>query len=285
MSTTRKIRRLVAGSTQFDGAGVKLVRVIGKQDVQEFDPFLMLDAFDSHNPDDYIKGFPWHPHRGIETVTYLIAGDIEHRDSLGNKGSIQDGCCQWMTAGSGIMHQEMPQPSEQMLGIQLWLNLPRKDKMTQPQYRDRVAENIPKVQEDGSTVRAIAGSYKQLSGATQGDYVKMLMLDVELAPGKEWSIPTENNATLFIYIVQGAGYFEADFQQITESHRGLLFTDGDMFIARAADQGVRFILFSGQPLREPIAWGGPIVMNTRQELQEAFAELENNTFIKENCKK
>jgi len=152
MSTTRKIRRVVTGSTQFDGAGVKLVRVLGNQDVQEFDPFLMLDAFDSHNPDDYIKGFPWHPHRGIETVTYLIAGDVEHRDSLGNKGSIQDGCCQWMTAGSGIMHQEMPQPSERMLGIQLWLNLPRKDKMTQPQYRDLVAEKIPKVQEDGSTV-------------------------------------------------------------------------------------------------------------------------------------
>ncbi|HWR45453.1 pirin family protein [Sporomusa sp.] len=280
MSITRKIRRIVTGSTQVDGAGVKLVRVIGHADTQEFDPFLMLDAFDSRDSADYIKGFPWHPHRGIETVTYLIAGDIEHSDSLGNKGTILDGCCQWMTAGSGILHQEMPQASDRMLGVQLWLNLPRKDKMTQPQYRDISASMIPKIRENGCTVGVIAGNYGRTSGATQGDYVQALALDVELEPGIEWRIPTDNEATLFIYIVEGAGYFDTETQTVIESHRAVLFETGEQFIARAADQGVRFLLFSGKPLKEPIAWGGPIVMNTREELQQAFQEIDNGTFIK-----
>lgn len=155
----RTIREIVTGDTQFDGAGVKLVRVIARRNVDAFDPFLMLDAFDSDNPEDYIKGFPWHPHRGIETVTYLIHGDIEHGDSLGNKGSILDGCCQWMTAGSGILHQEMPQAAEKMLGVQLWLNLPKSRKMTEPQYRDIRADMVPKVIDDGVTVRVISGAY------------------------------------------------------------------------------------------------------------------------------
>lgn len=280
MSTTRKIRKIVTGTTQFDGAGVKLVRVIGHADTKEFDPFLMLDAFDSRDSVDYIKGFPWHPHRGIETVTYLIAGDIEHSDSLGNKGRILDGCCQWMTAGSGILHQEMPQPSQRMLGVQLWLNLPRKDKMTHPQYRDITDSMIPKIREDGCTVGVIAGHYGNTSGATQGDYVKALVLDVELEPGSEWSIPTDKEATLFIYIVEGAGHFDTDTQTVIESHRAVLFDKGDKFAIHATDRGIRFLLFSGSPLKEPIAWGGPIVMNTREELQQAFQEIDNGTFIK-----
>ncbi|MDF2634354.1 MAG: Pirin [Pelosinus sp.] len=280
MSIIRKIRKIVTGTTQFDGAGVKLVRVIGHDDTKEFDPFLMLDAFDSRDSADYTKGFPWHPHRGIETVTYLIAGDIEHSDSLGNKGSILDGCCQWMTAGSGILHQEMPQASERMLGVQLWLNLPRKDKMTHPQYRDITDSMIPKIQEDGSNVGIIAGHYRNTPGATQGDYVKALVLDVQLEPGSQWNIPTDKEATLLIYIVEGAGYFDSDRKTVIESHRAVLFDQGDTFVIQAAEQGIRFLLFSGLPLKEPIAWGGPIVMNTREELQQAFQEIDNGTFIK-----
>ncbi|QDR81706.1 pirin family protein [Sporomusa termitida] len=279
INTVRTIRRLVAGTAQVDGAGVRLVRVIGRADTREFDPFLMLDAFDSRNPDDYIRGFPWHPHRGIETVTYLISGDIEHSDSLGNKGSILDGCCQWMTAGSGILHQEMPQASERMLGVQLWLNLPRRDKMTRPQYRDISAAMIPCVQEPGAVVRVIAGRYGRTTGATQGDYVKTLFLDVELEPGREWQLPTAREATLFIYLVAGAGYFAGDRHQVIGSHQAVLFDEGDRFVAHAAGQGVRFLLFAGQPLQEPVAWGGPIVMNTREELQQAFQEIEDGTFI------
>jgi len=279
VSTIRKIRRIVAGSTQFDGAGVKLVRVIGHDDVYDFDPFLMLDAFDSRNPDDYIKGFPWHPHRGIETVTYLISGNIEHGDSLGNKGNIQDGCCQWMTAGSGILHQEMPLASDRMLGVQLWVNLPRTDKMTHPEYRDITSDRIPEIHETGGTVKVIAGTCTQTPGATQGDYVRTLLLDVELAAGAQWDLAVDSTDTLFVYIVEGSGHFGAEAQRV-ESHKAVLFESGDSFTVKAADKGLRFLLFSGQPLGEPIAWGGPIVMNTREELQQAFAEIQNGTFIK-----
>ena len=279
MSETRKIHRIVTGSHQVDGAGVKLVRVIGHADVEEFDPFLMLDAFDSLNPADYIKGFPWHPHRGIETVTYLIAGDIEHGDSLGNKGHILDGGCQWMTAGSGIIHQEMPQPAERMLGLQLWLNLPRKNKWARPQYRDITETLIPKVQEENGTVGVISGTYGNVQGATQGDYVQALLLDVALKPGAEWFLPVDSASTLFIYIVEGGGYFDASSTRV-ESHRAVLFGDGDEFAVRAGREGIRFVLFAGRPLRESIAWGGPIVMNTQEELQQAFADMDNGTFIR-----
>ena len=170
MGQTKSIRRIVAGSNQVDGAGVRLVRVLGPSTTEEFDPFLMLDAFDSRNPADYTKGFPWHPHRGIETVTYLIAGDIEHGDSLGNSGHIRDGGCQWMTAGSGIIHQEMPQASPRMLGLQLWINLPRQDKWAGPQYRDITADQIHKFQDADGTVGVISGAYRNAQSATQGDY-------------------------------------------------------------------------------------------------------------------
>ncbi len=276
----RTIRKIITGTTQYDGAGVKLVRVIGHDDVKEFDPFLMLDAFDSHDPADYIKGFPFHPHRGIETVTYLIQGDIEHKDSLGNKGSILDGCCQWMTAGSGIMHQEMPKAAVRMLGVQLWLNLPRSDKMTHPQYRDISSEMIPKIQEEGCTIRIISGHYQQISGAFQGDYVKALFLDVSISAGFQWRLESDQNATLFIYIVEGAGYFDTETQTLIDQRKAVLMNKGEEFFAQATEKGLRFLLFSGQPIEEAIAWGGPIVMNTHQELKQAFQEIENGTFIK-----
>jgi len=277
---TRTIRKIVTGTTQYDGAGVKLVRVISTPDVNEFDPFLMLDAFDSEDPEDYTKGFPWHPHRGIETVTYLIKGDIEHLDSLGNKGNILDGCCQWMTAGSGILHQEMPQSCDRMLGVQLWLNLPREDKMTTPKYRDIRAEMVPKIEEDGSTIGIISGHYKGNSGAVQGEHVKMLFLDVDMKPGVRWKLDTSKDTNLFIYIVEGEGLFENSDENLITSKRAVLFNNGEELLVRASEKGLRFLLFSGAKLNEPIAWGGPIVMNTQEELKKAFKEIDDGTFVK-----
>lgn len=276
----RAIREVVTGSVQYDGAGVKLVRVIGHANVKAFDPFLMLDAFDSSDPDDYTKGFPWHPHRGIETVTYLIRGNIEHGDSLGNNGAILDGCCQWMTAGKGILHQEMPQSAERMLGVQLWLNLPKAHKMAEPQYRDIRAETVPTVTEEGATVRVISGAYKDAVAAVQGDYVKTLFLDVELAPGHSFELATDLDATLFVYIVEGDARFSPDEESLLAARRAVLFGEGERFYAEAAQSGARLLLFSGKPLREPVAWGGPIVMNTHEELETAFRELRNGTFIR-----
>ena len=278
MSQTRRILRVVTGTYQVDGAGVKLVRVLGHGDVQDFDPFLMMDAFDSRNPADYVRGFPWHPHRGIETVTYLIQGDIEHGDSLGNQGHILDGGCQWMTAGSGIIHQEMPKPAERMLGLQLWLNLPAKDKWTPPKYRDLSAASIPKVKEAAGTIAVISGAYGGTAGATRGEHVEALILDVALEPETPWRLAVDPLSTLFIYIVSGAGAFDAS--PSVESHRAILFGQGDEFAIHAGPDGIRFLLFAGRPLKEPIAWGGPIVMNTQEELRQAFAELESNTFIR-----
>jgi len=279
MNEIRSIRRIVTGKPATDGAGVKLVRVIGYNDTQDFDPFLMLDAFDSTNPEDYVKGFPWHPHRGIETITYLIRGDIAHGDSLGNKGRILDGECQWMTAGSGILHQEMPQASERMLGTQLWLNLPAKDKMTEPKYNDIVGENVPTVAEEGLNIRIISGNYKGTDGAFRGEYADALYLDAEMAPGAEWLLETDPEATLFIYIVQGAGFFGPSGEGVAEKH-AVLFDKGNAFRAKASEAGARIFLMAAKPLGEPIAWGGPIVMNTREELDLAFRELQEGTFIK-----
>ncbi len=280
MSNVRTVRKIVTGKNAIDGAGVRLVRVFGYRDVKDFDPFLMLDAFDSTNPDDYVKGFPMHPHRGIETITYLIKGDIEHQDSLGNKGSILDGDCQWMTAGSGIIHQEMPKPSARMLGVQLWLNLPAKDKMVAPQYRDIRKQNIPVLVEENHRVQIIAGQYNGIAGATTGDYVKALYLDVDVQAGSEWSCKIEEDATLFIYIVQGEGCLDPQSDVLIAEKHAVLFNEGDTFWVKASDKGIRFLLLSGKPLQEPIAWGGPIVMNTEEELKQAFFEIEEGKFIK-----
>ncbi len=279
MGKTREVVKVVAGNEQKDGAGVRLVRVLGPGTVADFDPFLMLDAFDSLDPDDYVRGFPWHPHRGIETVTYLMQGDIEHGDSLGNAGSIVDGCCQWMTAGSGIIHQEMPRPCPRMLGLQLWVNLPAKDKMARPQYRDLKAALIPKVTEAAGTVAVIAGSYGDAEGATQGDYVKVTMLDVALVPGAGWRMPVDPQATAFAYTFEGDGGFGAAATPVG-SRRAVLFGGGDAVAVTAGPEGLRFMLIAGRPLREPVAWGGPIVMNTQAELDQAYAEIENGTFIR-----
>jgi len=276
----RTIKKVVTGSTKYDGAGVKLVRVLGPATVEAFDPFLMLDAFDSNDPEDYIKGFPWHPHRGIETITYLIQGEIEHGDSIGNKGSIMDGCCQWMTAGSGIMHQEMPRASDRLLGIQLWLNLARKDKMTSPQYRDIKADMIPRIVEGGTTIGIISGSCKNAPGPIQGDYVKTLFLDVQMQADTEWRLQTQPDDTFFIYIIEGEGWFEESNQNLQAAKRAVLFNSGEEFLARTAQKGLRFLIISAKALKEPVAWGGPIVMNTQQELEQAFLDIERGTFIK-----
>ncbi|NLL43281.1 MAG: pirin family protein [Firmicutes bacterium] len=276
----RSIRRLVPGRPAVDGAGVKLVRVFARDDTKDFDPFLMLDAFDSTNPEDYVKGFPWHPHRGIETITYLIKGEIEHGDSLGNRGTIYDGDCQWMTAGSGIIHQEMPQPREAILGCQLWLNLPRDQKMTEPAYGDIKSADVPIVREDGVSVRVIAGRYKETPGAFQGRYVAATYLDVELEPEQEWTLQTDAEHTLFVYIFTGQAHFHPDGGGWVDDRQAVLFDRGESFWVKAGQTGTRFVLLSARPLQEPIAWGGPIVMNTREELQLAFEELRNDTFIK-----
>lgn len=279
----RNIRQIVTGTAQIDGAGVHLVRVIGHADVKDFDPFLMLDAFDSVNPADYIKGFPWHPHRGIETVTYLVQGEIEHGDSLGNKGVIRDGGCQWMTAGSGIIHQEMPLAAPRMLGLQLWLNLPAKDKMTAPKYRDLTEKDIPVFMDGTSRIGVIAGRYKETDGAMQGEYVDARFLDITVQAGQKCVIQTPGETTVFIYILQGAlsfGSAEGDGDSY-ESHRAVLFLEGDQVTLTASTNGAaRCVFFEGKPLHEPIAWGGPIVMNTQAELDSAFRELDEGTFIK-----
>jgi redox-sensitive bicupin YhaK (pirin superfamily) len=278
----RHIDRIVEGSQTMDGAGVRLVRVIGPSTVKEFDPFLMLDAFDSTNSADYTRGFPWHPHRGIETVTFLIQGDIEHGDSLGNKGSILDGGCQWMTAGSGILHQEMPQASERMLGLQLWINLPAAQKMTQPKYRDLVKEKIPVINQKGAQVGIIAGEFNGTKGAMKGDYVDATMLDISLEAGASLEIPLPHDNTVFVYIVEGGLFFDPDAVKDFQAYRrAVLLHKGDVVKLSASGKvPARCVLFSGPPLREPVAWGGPIVMNTQEELHQAFRELDDNTFIK-----
>lgn len=276
---TREIQNIVKGSPQIDGAGVHLVRVFGYCNTKDFDPFLMLDAFDSKNPEDYIKGFPWHPHRGIETVTYLIDGRMDHEDSLGNKGSILAGGCQWMTAGSGILHQEMPIAAERMLGAQLWVNLPQKDKMTKPAYRDITADMVPILKEDSGEVRILAGNYKGTEGAMQADYVKVLYLDVTVYPEKTMIIPTKASENLFVYVMEGKGVTGEKNEDI-QSHSAVLFDKGDLLTFTAGNEGLRMLFVSGDSINEPISWGGPIVMNTREELNLAFQELENGTFIK-----
>ncbi len=274
----RTIRKIVNGVSAVDGAGVRLVRVLSRPDVPDFDPFLMLDAFDSTDPADYVKGFPWHPHRGIETITYLIAGRIEHGDSLGNRGAIEAGGSQWMTAGSGILHQEMPKASPRMLGAQLWLNLPAKDKMTRPQYRDVDPESVPVVSADGAIVRILSGTYRVRQGALVPDYVKMTWLDVELAPGATFTQPVGTDETAFSYLF--AGSFETPDGKRAKARDAALFSNGDAVTVTAGGEGARFLHGSALPLHEPVAWGGPIVMNTREELRKAFEELDRGTFLK-----
>ncbi|MGM0689305.1 MAG: pirin family protein [Bacillota bacterium] len=278
----RKVKKIVKGKDTVDGAGVHLIRVIGKPDVEDFDPFLMLDAFDSENPETYIKGFPWHPHRGIETVTYLLQGEVQHGDSIGNSGVITDGDCQWMTAGSGIIHQEMPQAAPKMLGTQLWINLPAKDKMTVPKYRDFKQSDIPLVETDQSRVRVIAGEYRGVRGPMEEITVQPIYLDVSVNPHRSFSFETDSQNTLFIYIINGSAILPAENNRVLPAKQAVLFGQGDEMKLNAGDKNLRFLLFSGNPLNEPIEWGGPVVMNTKEELQLAFEEIKEGTFIKEH---
>ncbi len=273
----REIAKTVQGQRAVDGAGVNLVRVLGNRDVYDFDPFLMLDSFDSVDPADYIAGFPTHPHRGIETITYLISGKIEHEDSLGNRGVINSGESQWMTAGGGILHQEMPKASERMLGLQLWLNMPRAEKMAEPAYMEITADMMPQVKQDGATVRILSGSFEGAKGVTPR-HIPASIFDIALESGKSIKIPTKNDETVFVFTILGGATINNT--EIAEK-TAVLFGEGD-YIEVFAKDDIRLIFFSAKPLNEPIAWGGPIVMNTREELNLAFDELRQGTFIKHN---
>jgi redox-sensitive bicupin YhaK (pirin superfamily) len=284
-----------------EGAGVKLRRAFGFGDTEEFDPFLLFDDFRNDRPDDYRAGFPWHPHRGIETITYVLAGTVDHGDSLGNRGTLAAGDVQWMTAGSGILHQEMPQgdPQGRMHGFQLWANLPSRLKMTAPRYQDIGGAEIPNVvDDDGTTVRVICGDFWGKRGPIDGIAADPRYLDVSVPPGRRKTLKVETNRHAFAYVFEGAGTFVAASQPLgvlTEKatpdgeirireqagNRSLvLFDTGDEVTVEAGPEGIRFLLVSGQPIEEPVAWYGPIVMNTQAELQQAAAELRDGTFIR-----
>ena len=272
-----KIAAVVRGRRTTDGAGVRLTRVLANDTVEAFDPFLMLDSFDSTDPTDYIAGFPMHPHRGIETITYLISGRIDHEDSLGNKGSIREGESQWMTSGNGILHQEMPKPSERMLGFQLWLNMPQREKMDEPAYLGITPEMIGRTRTGAARLGVLSGSYGGAQGVTPG-HIPATLIDVELPKGESVTLDTKPGETVFVFLIEGNA--QIDGQTITEKS-AVLFGEGDAVkVASMPDAGLRFMFFSGKPLHEPVAWGGPIVMNTREELELAFRELREGTFIK-----
>lgn len=276
MQQVRTIGKTVSGQRAIDGAGVRLIRVIGHNDVHEFDPFLLLDAFDSRDPKDYIKGFPWHPHRGIETFTYLVEGLIEHGDSLGNKGVIHGGEAQWMSAGSGIIHQEMPQSADHMLGLQLWINLPRNQKMCDPVYRDLTKETMIEIVEDKKTIRLIAGEYEGKKVGDNQSKVDVRFMDIRMDADADLAIKLPISHTLFLYVYYGK--LEISKQEVPERHAVLLMNGDEVVIHSNEDS--RFMWFEGEPLKEPIAWGGPIVMNTQKELQLAFDEIDDGTFLK-----
>lgn len=274
----RPIKKIIKGTPTIDGAGVSLTRVLGHHTIKEFDPFLMLDSFDSKNPEDYTNGFPMHPHRGIETVTYLIKGDIEHQDSLGNSGSIKDGESQWMNAGSGILHQERPQAVEHMLGFQLWVNLPQKDKMSDPTYRDITNKDGNEVKEDGVIIRIIAGEYGNTK-ASRSKFVDTYIFDIQLDDNKKVAIPTRSSDTVFVFVIEGN--IKINDKEITKKS-AVLFDEGAV-VEITGGENSRVIYFAGKPLNEQVAWGGPIVMNTDEELQVAFQELNTGRFIKHNA--
>lgn len=282
--TMRPVQRINRARPTIEGAGVHLQRAFGFGDPAEFDPFLLLDDFRGDSPRDYSAGFPWHPHRGIETITYVLAGTVEHSDSIGNKGVIGAGDVQWMTAGSGIIHQEMPKGDDagRMHGFQLWANLPAALKMTPPRYQEVKADAIPVVTEPGGvSVRVICGSYDGVAGPVSSVAAEPSYFDISLSPGaeKRFEVPPDRN--VFAYVIAGSAEFgEAPGSREAGNRMLVLFGPGSAIEARAGTEGVRFLLASGKPLREPVAWRGPIVMNTDDELRQAFAELGNGTFLK-----
>ena len=296
----RPVKQIYETKPTLEGAGVRLQRAFGFGKTAEFDPFLLLDDFRSDNPADYIAGFPWHPHRGIETITYVLAGEVAHGDSLGNKGRMTAGDVQWMTAGSGILHQEMPKGDERgrMHGFQLWANLPAALKMTAPRYQDIAANAIPEViEDDGARARVICGEFWGQKGPVEGVAADPRYVDISVPPGKQKRIKVETTRNAFAYVFAGAGSFRdasAPRAVLTESavnpnaeplydaknHSLVLFDRGDEIVVQAGPEGIRFLLVSGKPLEEPVAWRGPIVMNTEAELRQAMNELQNGTFIR-----
>jgi len=281
LTKTRVIKTVIKSQSTIEGAGVRLKRVFGYRETGIMDPFLLLDHFGSDNPDDFIKGFPWHPHRGIETITYLIEGSVEHEDSLGNKGVIGSGDVQWMTAGSGIIHQEMPSQAEglpRVLGFQLWANLPSSDKMMHPRYQDIKDSQIPEVEtETGAKIRIICGKINGTCGPVTEIVTDPEYMDIIVPPGKEFIHSVKEGHTVFAYVFEGNGYFD---EKLIESDHLVLFEDGDQVVAKAGEKQLRFLLVSGMPLGEPIAWYGPIVMNNKEELETAFQEYRDGSFIK-----
>jgi redox-sensitive bicupin YhaK (pirin superfamily) len=297
----RPVKKIIESKPTMEGAGVHLRRAFGFGDTKEFDPFLLLDDFRNDRPDDYKAGFPWHPHRGIETITYVLAGEVDHGDSLGNKGTLGAGDVQWMTAGSGIMHQEMPKGDAKgrMHGFQLWANLPRDLKMTAPRYQDIKAADIPEiVDDDGTRVRVITGDFWGRKGPVEGVAADPRYLDISVPPGRKKTFKVEVDRHAFAYIFAGSGAFassskpfgvltekqvdgqEVTFREQTGNRSLVVFDRGDEVTVQAGEEGIRFLLVSGKPIEEPVAWYGPIVMNTQAELQQAVHELRNGTFIK-----
>jgi quercetin 2,3-dioxygenase len=296
----RPVQRLVKAKPTLEGAGVHLRRAFGFGNTSDFDPFLLLDDFRNDVPEDYLAGFPWHPHRGIETITYVLAGTVDHADSIGNRGSIGAGDIQWMTAGRGIIHQEMPKgdPVGRMHGFQLWANLPSSLKMSAPRYQEVKAAEIPEiVDDDGTRARVVCGSFWGKRGPVQGIAADPVYLDVSVPPGQRKSLPVPMTSHAFAYVFAGSGKFcnasgplavptegvgWADTALPTEADdRSLvLFDRGDEVTVQAGDNGIRFLLVSGRPLQEPVAWYGPIVMNTQEQLRQAYEELERGTFLK-----
>jgi quercetin 2,3-dioxygenase len=273
----RKVDKILNRRTTMEGAGVKLKRVLGNDDDSTLDPFLLLDHFGSDEPEDYIKGFPWHPHRGMETVTYMWTGEVEHGDSMGNKGIIKSGDVQWMTAGSGIIHQEMPQKYDGLMqGFQLWVNLPAKKKMVDPKYRGIEKQQIPVLEKDGSKIKAVAGKVDGTEGPVGDLAIHIEYFDVELDAGNAFEHQTPKNDTVFAYVVEGS--IEIGRKKILQGQCAV-FGEGDL-VKMGSNGGARFLFVSGEPLNEPVAWRGPIVMNTQEELDKAFEELDSDTFVK-----
>ncbi len=300
MSNFRKIKKILKSKPTLEGAGVHLKRVFGFYQVPLLDPFLLLDDFHSDKPSDYIKGFPWHPHRGIETITYMLLGKVEHGDSMGNKGVIQPGDVQWMTAGSGIIHQEMPKGQRDglMWGFQLWANLPASHKMMDPRYREIKSSQIPEVAlAKGVKVKIISGQVNGTKGPVRDIVTDPEYLDITIPSKSTFQYPVKRGHTVFAYVIDGQGYFDEgrdsyafeaeganyfDFKRecLIAPENLVIYGDGDEVIISTEDKGVRFLFVSGKPMKEPVAWYGPIVMNTQEELRIAFEEYQKGTFIK-----
>jgi redox-sensitive bicupin YhaK (pirin superfamily) len=283
MSDIRKIKQVLPRKPTIEGAGVRLKRAFGFNEVPLLDPFLLLDHFGSANPTDYLAGFPWHPHRGIETVTYMIEGTVDHGDSLGNKGTIGSGDIQWMTAGSGIIHQEMPQRYDgRMMGFQLWVNLPASHKMIAPRYREVMRKQIPSVAlGDGADVKIVCGEIAGVHGPVHDIVVSPEYLRVALAPGAEFEHHVKRGHTAFAYVFEGSANFYAEDEWPIGKENTVVFDDGDRVRVTTAEQATQFLLVSGKPINEPVAWRGPIVMNTEEELARAFDEYRTGTFVKQ----